>query len=430
MARFLFAAWSFPGDIYPSIAVACALRTCGHEVAFYTGRQGRAVAVGEGFRCFPFDHIDEERLYDIMFSRSYFLSPWKRPTQLIRVLREWLIETVPQQIEDLETVMSTWTPDVIVCAPSMWGPILVIHEARRAPVAVLCYYPGCMIPGPDVPLYGLGLPRPRNVFTRLLARAVRTAVDLVLASSRRAADVLRERYALSPITTPVAEFAGRMPLYLVTSAPELDYERRDLPSSVHYVGPCLWNKPPEERSEDLLGELPRGQPWVHVSEGTVHVGEPFVLRAAAQGLAKSPVQVIMTTGGNRDPAELDVGSRAANVHVVRWVSHSELLPRTDVLVTTGGAGTVLAALNVGVPMVVIPTEWDKLGNAQRVVEAGAGLRLAPRGCTAERLRAAVERVLGEPSFRRNAQRIAASFAHHGGPAEAAELLEQLANGQL
>jgi len=75
--------------------------------------------------------------------------------------------------------------------------------------------------------------------------------------------------------------------------------------------------------------------------------------------------------------------------------------------------------------VVVPTEWDKPENAQRVVEAGAGLRLSPRRLTPARLRAAVERVLAEPSFRQNARRLAADFRRYRGPARAAELLEGL-----
>jgi UDP:flavonoid glycosyltransferase YjiC (YdhE family) len=113
------------------------------------------------------------------------------------------------------------------------------------------------------------------------------------------------------------------------------------------------------------------------------------------------------------------------VRVERWVAHEFLLPRTDVVVTTGGAGTVMTVLEAGVPLVVVPTEWDKPENAQRVVEAGAGVRLSPRRLTPGRLYEAVQRVLGEPGFRQNARRLAADFRRYRGPARAAELIEGL-----
>jgi MGT family glycosyltransferase len=223
----------------------------------------------------------------------------------------------------------------------------------------------------------------------------------------------------------VTEFAGQMPLYLVPSAPEYDYERRDLPPSVHYVGPCLWDKPSHASPSEWLARLPAGRPLIYVTEATIGTTEPFLLKAAISALQDLPVEVVMTTGKQRNPDELGFGVLPRNVRVEAYVPQSDLLPKTAVMVTLGGSGGVLAALAAGVPLVIVPTEWDRPENAQRVVEAGAGLRLAPNRCTPERLRAAIERVLNEPVFRLNAQRLASAFARYGGPAEAAELLEDL-----
>jgi len=425
MAKFLFTVWPFPGHFFPTVAIAHALRERGHQVAFYTGTWACRVVEDEGFPCFPFQHVDEEYLYHVMLSPQRGSLQWTGIFRFEATLRKWLLETIPQQVEDLEAVFLEWGPDVIACDPTVWSPILIFYERDKIPVAISSFVPGCMLPGPDAPPFGLGLPRPRNWYTRLLARLAAFGMDVFVADFRRAVNALRERYGLPPLSISVTEYTGHMPLYLVPSAPEFDYERHDLPPSVHYVGPCLWNKPRHETPADWLTQLPRDQPWIHVTEGTFHWQDPFVLRAAAQGLANLRMQVIMTTGGDRDPEELELGPLAPNIHVMRWVSHSELLPYTDVVVTTGGAGTVLAALSVGIPLVIIPTDWDKPENAQRVVEAGAGLRLAPRRCTPKRLRAAVERVLADPSFRQNAQRLAAIFAGYGGAARAAELLENL-----
>src|SRR5207249_4148949 len=156
-------------------------------------------------------------------------------------------------------------------------------------------------------------------------------------------NALRRGYGLPPLRTSVMEFIGRMPLYLVPSAPEFDYERRDLPSSVHYVGPCLWDKSHDEPPPEWLAELPADRPLVHVTEATVHVHEPILLRAAARALGDRRVYVVMTTGTHRDSAELGLGPLASNIRVERYVPHSDLLPRTAAVVTLGGAGTVLAA---------------------------------------------------------------------------------------
>jgi MGT family glycosyltransferase len=252
-------------------------------------------------------------------------------------------------------------------------------------------------------------------------------VDVIAHGMRRNVNSIRARYGLRPMGCSVNAYTGRLPLYLIPSLPELDYNRRDQPPNVHYIGPCVWTRPAGTASPDWLSALPADRPWVHATEGTAQYQEPFLLRATAQALGGQPLEVILTTGqSSRDPVALGLHSLPANVHVERWLSHEDLLPRCAALVTTGGAATVLASLKAGVPLVVVPTFWDKSDNAQRVVEAGVGLRLAPRHCTPERVRAAVMRLLEEPVFRENARRIARRFAEVPGPPRAAELLEKLA----
>jgi len=225
----------------------------------------------------------------------------------------------------------------------------------------------------------------------------------------------------------MTEHAAQMPLYFVPSMREYDYNRQNLPPSVHYVGPCLWDNPGRLPAPEWLRQIPSDRPLVYVTEATVGTDEPFLLKTAAQAFRDLPAQVVMTAGKQRNPAALNLGVLAPNMRLESYVPQSDLLPRTSVMVTVGGSGGVLAALKAGVPLVVVPTEWDRPENAQRVVEAGAGIRIAPERCTAETLRAAVERVLREPSFRTNAQRLAQACARYGGPAQAAELLEGLAS---
>jgi len=442
MAKFLFTVWPYPGHVNPALAIAHALRDRGHEAAFYTGNAARPLVEAEGFRYFPFRKFDGARIEALFQKRSAHFTPrWQRlpnafaayiygvfrAREIKAVLKEYLLDTVPLQLEDLKAAQMDCRPDVIVCDASLWAPILVLQETSRVPVAVFCPSAACYLPGPDVPAWGRGLPRPRNWHMRLRSKLERQLVSWLSADFRAAANAIRREHGLPPLRISVTEFTGQMPLYLVPSTREFDYGRQDLPASVHYVGPCFWDKPNDEPPPAWLAQLSPEVPVVHVTEGTIHVDEPVLLRAAYRAFANRPVQLVMTTGRHRDPVELDLGPPAPNVRVERYVPHSDLLPRTAVVVTSGGAGTLMKALKAGVPMVVVPDGWDQPDQAQRVVEAGAGLRLERNHCTPERLRAAVERVVNEPSFRENAQRLAAGFARYRGPDRAAELLEGLAS---
>jgi MGT family glycosyltransferase len=429
MAKFLFTVWPFHGHIHPNLAIARALGARGHEVAFYTGGSAQASLEAEGFRCFPFRHLDEARVEAIVQALDALSLEWRAARRRKALLREWLLGTVEGQLEDLAVVLPAFRPGAVVGDPAMWGPLLVLQETERFPLAIMSYVAACMLPGPNGPILGLPLPRPHGRFGRFGRAMLRFAANVAAADVRRAANELRARYGLPPIDTSVTAFAGQMPLYLVPSTPAFDRERRDLPQQVKYVGPCQWDKPSGEASAPWLSGLPQDRALVYVTEGTLHSKPAFLLRAALQGLSSLPVQVIATTGNHRDPANLGLGEIPSNARVVRWVPHSDLFPRTSVVVTTGGTGTVLAALSAGVPLVIVPTAWDQPENAWRVAEAGAGIRLPPSQCTPDKLRSAVHRVLSEPSFRHNACRLADDFARYGGAAEAAGLLEDLATHQ-
>jgi MGT family glycosyltransferase len=222
----------------------------------------------------------------------------------------------------------------------------------------------------------------------------------------------------------VNEVLGRLPLYLVGSLPELDLDRRDLPAGVRYAGPLLWHPPEPPGTAEWLDALPPDRPWVHVTEGTSHYQDPFVLRAAASGLAGAPYEAILTTGRRRDAPSVPPAGR--NVHVREWLGHDTLLPRCAALVTTGGAGTTMAGLRAGLPLVLVPTSWDKPDIALRMVEAGVAVRVPARRCTPQVLRRAVDEILTEPRYRASARRIADRLAAAPGPAGAADEVETLA----
>ena len=426
MADFLFTVWPFPGHVHPNVAIAHALCERGHRVAFYTDRSLQPSLEAEGFRVFPFARVDGARAEKLVLDLDALSLRWWSARRQKAMLTDWLLGSVEAQLADLAAVRSVWRPDVIVCDPAMWGPLLVLQETARIPLAVMSYVAACMLPGPEGPIVGVPMPRARGPIARANRRILRSLAAFVSADVRRGANRLRARYGLPPLATSVTAFAGQSPLYIVPSTPRFDRQRHDLPESVHYVGPCRWDKPAADPAPRWLADLATDRPLVYVTEGTMHAKKPILLEAALKGLVSLPVHVVATTGRHRDPATVGLGKVPLNARVERWVSHTDLLPRADVVVTTGGTGTVLEALSSRVPLVIVPMAWDQPENAWRIAEAGAGIRIAARRCTPDRVRRAVERVLSVSSFRHNAGILAADFANYGGAAQAAGLLEDLA----
>src|SRR5262249_57997128 len=122
----------------------------------------------EGFELFPFERVDEERARQ-RIRKMDRAGRRTRPRggRMIPVMREWMVDTIPDQIADLRSVIELWEPDAIATDVSMWGPILVLWESERIPVALSSTFMGPLIPGPDAPPFGFGLRPPRTRLGRL-----------------------------------------------------------------------------------------------------------------------------------------------------------------------------------------------------------------------------------------------------------------------
>jgi MGT family glycosyltransferase len=428
--RFLVTCWPFTGHVFPQMALAVALRARGHEVAFYTGASAVRIVEAEGFPVHPLCAVDEDAVFRCVRLLETGTSGGRmKPGLVRRTFREWLVETIPAQLRDLEAVVTGWRPDVIVTDLSMWAPIVVLQEATGIPVALSSTFMGPLIPGPDAPPAGFGLRPPRTAAQRMLARTLQAVVDRLGRGLRARVDEIRRDNGLRPLGTTVNAWTGRLPLYLVPSLAALDGDRTDLPPTVHYVGPVLWYPPSTPAAEAWVASIPKDRPWVHVTESTLRFGDPFLLRAAVRGLPAAGLRVVGTTGEHRDVTSLGLGALPDGVHLTAWASHRSLLPHCSAVVTNGGTATIMSALVHGLPLVIAPTTWDKPDNARRVVEAGAAILLKPSTCTPERLRACVQQLLRDPAYTRNAQALAAQLAAAPGPDGAARLLEALPSRQ-
>ncbi|OKJ09257.1 glycosyltransferase [Kitasatospora sp. CB01950] len=199
----------------------------------------------------------------------------------------------------------------------------------------------------------------------------------------------------------------------------------DLPTPPHHalVGPVLTPRPadpafPWERLE-------RGRRTVLVTMGTMSdaVGADFLHRTVeALALLGGDVRAVIAAPRGALPAALP-----DSVVVVDRAPILELLSggRLDAVLCHGGMNTVVESLAHGVPVLAAPIRNDQPFVAQRVVEAGAGLRVpfarVSPPVIAERLR----RVLDEPSHRTAAESIGRQLLSGGGALAAADRMEAL-----
>jgi len=420
MSKILMTVWPIETHLSPFMAVAQCLTARGHEVAFYTSGQLRNQLEREGFRCFPFERVTS---HHAECNPGAVITSKMGVRARRQMWHDFLLGSVPGQLQDLERIWTAWQPDVVVCDITMWGPILVVHETKQVPLAVLAHTAYCLLEGREHPAPGISLPRPRTPAARLVARLLTAGINTATASIPREASRIRRAHGLPSLDSTVMEFTGRLPLHLVPSAPEFDYERRDLPSSVRYVGPCMWEGDPQPAPEWVTSM--RGRRRIVVLEEQHYPEDGFLLKIAARAFAGQSAGVILMAGQGRDLSAFDLGASAANIRLEPWAPLSHAISSADLVIAHGCSETVLATLGRGIPMVVVPRMLEQPQIAWRLAATGTGIRLPMRGCTPERLRHTAERVLSDSSSERNAGRIRAAFTRMGGPSRAAESIEGL-----
>ncbi len=200
------------------------------------------------------------------------------------------------------------------------------------------------------------------------------------------------------------------------------------------IPPMLWADPDKwpadgiwYRHEDAEGPVApaerrpsRRRPKVYATLGSMAGGNDFgrhIFQPLLDALGRLDADVLFTIGPFDRKQLPDLPD---NVTVAAYAPQGQAMD-CDLAVVHAGSGTTVAALARGLPLVAVPMFADQMHNADRLAAAGIGVRVDPTDVTAY-LTAAVERVLSDPSYRRNAQRAADEIALRPTPAQALDLL--------
>jgi UDP:flavonoid glycosyltransferase YjiC (YdhE family) len=191
---------------------------------------------------------------------------------------------------------------------------------------------------------------------------------------------------------------------------------------VHPFPPSFGQRPdsPAVRPARATGAPPAGQPpaWVeglggprpcaYVTSGTEPTATTFPWRYVFAVIADRDVDAVGPTGSPVDSA--DLGPVPSNVRLERFVPQADVLRRTAVVISHGGAGTVLGAASFALPQLVVPLFADQWQNAVAVRDAGGGVFAGPDNRTADDIDAALRTLLGGATHRDAAALVAEEIA--------------------
>jgi UDP:flavonoid glycosyltransferase YjiC (YdhE family) len=385
--RVLFSSTPAYGHVQPMLPLALAFRDAGHDVMVAVAPALAPRVVAAGLTAVPAG--DDFPAWWQELTRRHPGQPWNglAPERILHWFTPHLFAAVgaPAMLRDLRVITASWRPD------------LIVHESFEfaAPIAAaLC--------GARAVQHTLS-PLPDREVLELTAEA---AAPLWLGSGLRPppADGLPGDPCLDICPPSLRNPAG----------PHLTRSQPLRPVPVDGAG--------TQPLPACLDRLP-DQPTVHVTLGTsVTSADQSVLARIIDGLRNEPVNLIVTVGPANDPSAF--GAQPANVCIQRYLPHALLLPRCALVISHGGAGTMLAALAHGLPLLTVPQGADQYLNAGTCARRGAGRTLLTDHLTPGTARREVRLLLDAVGYRRAAREVSAEIDAMPAPATVVQLLHR------
>jgi MGT family glycosyltransferase len=212
--------------------------------------------------------------------------------------------------------------------------------------------------------------------------------------------------------------SAHLNLYLYPA--EADYDRaRPLGDTWRRIDSCV--RDPAGGAEIPAHVASGDGALVYFSLGSLGSADTELMQRMLDVLATTPHRYIVSLGPLHD--QLRLGD---NMWGEEFLPQPALLPQVDLVITHGGNNTVTEAFHHGKPMVVAPIFWDQHDNAQRVDEAGFGVRIDTYGFADEDLTGAVDRLAADTALQGRLQAISRRLHAESGRDRAAALIEQVA----
>ncbi len=409
-----FVSFSSDGHLNPSMTLANAIASRGHEVVLYTLADGIRKTTHCNFetRCYGAESLSAEEI-----ARSYRevgeltgMRAVRYTVDLFRRracvgLREFPRLFRDDQIEGL--VIDQVVSDAAVVARAEGIPFVTVSNALPTnldPSIPPVFSHLGPVSGPLDKLRTLAL----NQVFHSLAKPVLQSLNQFQLERRL------------PAYKSIAEIGSEL-AQVVQLPASLDFPRTRLPQTFHYTGP-FHDAAARSSVEFPWDRISSERPLIYASMGTLQNQNRHLFYLFAQACETLPVQLVISLGGSTDAEQFH--DLPGDPVVVRYAPQLELIKRSTLCITHGGLNTALESLAQGVPMLAIPVTNDQPGVAARIQWRQVGRMLALRKLSLAKMRAMLEELLREPRYAENARTMQREIASTDGLALAAKMIEK------
>ena len=360
--RVLFNVLPRAGHLNASLAVARELAARQHEIGFYcferaaeiTARLRRA---GLAVDCLGPSTSPPQppRVGDprIAMTRRLQDPKWRR-----RFLELSFVTATAPQVPALRAAIDAFAPDVL-CNDAMADAGAIAAELARVPWVSLSAMMDLAAP------HDLAWPFADTLDEILAARsAVASAAGVSL------------QYWRTNVISPSLNLAFYEPLVPLTHAPP-----------VHFVGPVRLATRGDETA--FPWERLDARPLVYVSSGTELAWDPDIVADIEHAIVSAGGQAVIA------PCSDDGRPQRDGIVRVDYAPQQALLSRAAVAITHGGTNSVMESLAHGVPLIVIPIDYDQPVTAEHVERAGLGIALDRTAWSTPHCGSAISRLIAE-----------------------------------
>ena len=410
--RILFATMPMDGHLNPLTGLAVHLKSLGHDVRWYTGPSYADKIRKLGITYYPYQQakeINQLNLDVALPERQHIKGTIAR---LRFDLNNVFLLRAPEFVTDLKAIYADFPFDLLVCDCLFTGGPF-IKQLLSVPVVSVGVVPLAET-SKALPPSGLGMEPSTDFFGRQKQNFLRYVVRNHLL---KACTDLYNRLLVNHGLPPTKEFVfdaffHEPAVYLQSGTPGFEYSRPDLSPNIRFVGPLLPYNQGVRHPFRQVALAKQYQRVVLVTQGTVERDPAKIIIPTLEAFKNNDQTLVIATTGGSQTEELRVRYPQQNFIIEDFIDFNSVMPHAHVYVTNAGYGGVMLALQNELPMVAAGVHEGKNEIAARIGYFNVGVNLKTETPTSAQIRQSVERVLRNPQYKRNAQRLGAEFQQY------------------
>jgi len=411
--RILLPTLGSAGDVHPTIALALALQSRGHQTTILTNE-----FYGEQIRVAGIDFLP---LGTIVEAEKIIADPrlW-HPSKAFSCIAQLVM--LPNLRRLYRLIEEHTDSSTVVVASGICLGARVAQEKLGIPLATVHLQPSMLRSNHDAGMLGR-LPMGPGV-PAILKRVLYWAADRFMIDSELAPELnaFRRELGLAPVRRIFGGYIHSPQLVLGLFDNWFAPVQPDWPPNLHLTGFVLYDASSHREIPPEADEfLAAGQPPVLFTPGSGAATLNDFFRESVEACRLAGLRAMLVTNF---PDQLP-GDLPSSVRAFSYLPFSRILPRCSAMVYPGGIGTMAQTIQSSVPHLVVPHAHDQPDNAARVERLGLGKCIYPEKYRAAKLASLLKELLSDSGLSERCRNFAARIRPDAALDKACSLIEGL-----